>query len=142
MSVIAWDGKILAADRQGTNSGSICTMEKIKKLDTGQIVAWCGRQSYGLVFLEWYLSGADKEKYPEVQHTEDWTCFVIADKNGVRFYEQDYIPIPILDEFTAFGAGRDFAIGAMAMGATAIKAVQVANQFCDSCGVGVDWYEV
>jgi ATP-dependent protease HslVU (ClpYQ) peptidase subunit len=142
MSVVAWDGKILAADKMATCSGQIQTITKIKKLDNGEIVAWAGRQSYALAFLDWYVNGADKENFPEVQRTEDWTCFVIASKDGVKFYEQDYIPIEIQDDFIAFGSGRDYAMAAMAMGATAIKAVEIASQFSDSCGLGVDWYDV
>lgn len=37
-----------------------------------------------------------------------------------------------------YGEGRDFAYGALEMGANAIKAVEVASKYCISCGMGID----
>jgi hypothetical protein len=36
------------------------------------------------------------------------------------------------------GAGRDAAMGALRMGADAKTAVEVANELCTACGLGVD----
>ena len=40
----------------------------------------------------------------------------------------------------AIGQGSHFAYGAMAMGASAEQAVEVANKFSIYCGIGVDTY--
>lgn len=37
-----------------------------------------------------------------------------------------------------FGSGRDFALGALAMGASAYEAVKAAITFDITCGIGVD----
>jgi hypothetical protein len=40
----------------------------------------------------------------------------------------------------AWGIGCDFALGAMAMGADAVQAVEITNKFSIHCGMGVDSY--
>jgi ATP-dependent protease HslVU (ClpYQ) peptidase subunit len=46
------------------------------------------------------------------------------------------------DPFMAWGSGRDFALGAMAMGATAREAVAVACRFNVYCGNGIDAFDL
>jgi hypothetical protein len=53
-------------------------------------------------------------------------------------YEQDCLPYEIEDKKYAIGSGRDFAIGAMEMGASAEEAVLVASKYEVSCGNSVD----
>lgn len=44
----------------------------------------------------------------------------------------------VLDEFSAFGSGCDFAMLAMTCGKNAIEAVQLASQYDIYTGCGVD----
>lgn len=142
MSVIAWDGKILAADRQGTFSNMRRTGRKIYKLENGNVIAFCGSISTSLLLLDWYKSGADKEKWPEeIQQGDKWCNIIVAEKGKCRFMDQQPFFLPVFDPFAAWGIGADFAIGAMEMGADAKTAVEIAIKWSEGCGCGVDWFE-
>jgi ATP-dependent protease HslVU (ClpYQ) peptidase subunit len=142
MSVIAFDGKTVAADRQATCSGCKTTSSKLFKLASGEIVGFTGSSDIGMAMLEWYKNGADCEKYPKYQTTDDWVRLVVITKKGVFFYETTPNPVHSLDKKCAFGCGRDFALGAMEMGANAIKAVEIASKFSTDCGMGIDSFKI
>ena len=61
---------------------------------------------------------------------------------GLVRYEDTHIPIEHGKEPCAFGHGRDFAYGVLAMGGTAEQAVQVANKYSVDCGIGVALYSL
>lgn len=93
MTVIAWDGKTLAADRQITSGYT--KNKRITKI-----------RKYGNV-----LCGVTGEtKYPR-------------------------------DERTSWGSGKELALGAMAAGADAKKAAEIACEYDLYCGGGVDVVE-
>lgn len=48
------------------------------------------------------------------------------------------VAMPIIDQREAWGSGADFALGAMAMGAGARRAVEVACELDVHCGKGID----
>lgn len=143
MSVVAWDGYTLAVDRQGENAGHIFPVSKSRRLANGEIVAWTGGHAQGLLLAQWYEDGADPAKWPAFQSDKDsWTRLIVAKPTGIAVYEQ--YPVPMIQEGLqrAYGAGRDFALGALAMGADARRAVEIASELSDSCGMGVDVYEI
>lgn len=142
MTVITWDGKTLAADKQGTTSDMRVVVTKIKRLPSGAVVAWCGTQEGGLEMAQWYVGGADPTKWPAAQSAPDWTRLVVAENGKVVYFETRPIPQPLKEPFHAWGSGRDYAMGALAMGADAKKAVEITSQFCTTCGMGVDSFEV
>lgn len=136
MSIVAWDGKSIAADKMTVSSGMRKTETKILRVEE-KVIAWVGETSVGLALLDWIKKGSDPDKWPAVQRTENWTCLIVANWEGVVFYEREPFAQKVNEPFTAWGAGRDFAIGAMAMGAKAKQAVEIANAFSTSCGNGV-----
>lgn len=140
MSVIAWDGKTLSADRQSTNAEMRVSVSKMRKTDDA-IIAWTGAYEYGLLLAQWYIDGAQTDKWPAFQRTDKWCRLVVATKQGVVEYEQEPVAQPVSAEFFAWGAGRDFAMGALAMGATAQQAVEIASRFNVYCGVGIESHE-
>lgn len=138
MTVIAWDGKTLAADRQATNSECRREVKKIYRLKNGEIASFCGSEAGARELLAWYEQGADPAKYPPMQATTDWVRLVLVTGKGVVEYEQRPIPQPIIEPFFAWGSGRDYALGAMAAGASAKQAVLIASRYSVGCGMGVD----
>jgi ATP-dependent protease HslVU (ClpYQ) peptidase subunit len=140
MSIVAWDGATFATDRQMTASDY--KAEGSKSLRVGKVViAWTGSAAEGLALADWFQKGADRDSWPECQAASDrWCRLIVASQAGVYVYEQEPFPIPVLEIFSAWGSGRDFALGALAMGATAKQAVEVANKMCAGCGFGVDVY--
>ncbi len=143
MSIIAYDGKIIAADRQATLNETRVTCHKLVQLADGAVVGWTGSQDQGLVLLQWYKDGADKTTFPKFMSDKgNHTRLIIAKDGVVSTYETEAIPLTFLDSFGAYGSGRDIAIGALAMGATAVQAVEIASQFDINCGMGIDWFSM
>lgn len=141
MTIVAWDGKSIAADRQSTCVGLKETVTKIKVTDNGTIMAATGSYGGGLILMDWYDKGAKAEDYPSFQQDDDKWCRLIVFESGQQspqVYEQHPVPLYFQDKFQAWGSGRDYALGAMAAGATAEEAVKITNAHCIDCGLGVD----
>lgn len=139
MTVIVWDGKILAADKRACNNGLKFTVTKIRKIN-GNLVGSSGDFSPIQAMFHWYEKGADPEKIPDCQKDKDrWTTLlVITPEKKIFRYEQDCFPYEIEEKKYAAGSGRDFALAAMAMGADAVEAVKIACRFDAGCGNGID----
>ena len=143
MTVIAWDGKTLAADKMTVCGDMGSTVTKIFKPDNSEyILAICGEIAKGLVLVDWFINGQNKEDYPEFQSTDDWARLVCAKKGEILSFEADPIPITIEDDYHAWGTGRDYAMGAMYAGCTAEEAILAANKHSITCGCGVDAFKL
>lgn len=145
MSVIAWDGKWLVADRQACDSGMRIATEKIA-FRKDAIIAGSGYESSLLMFMRWYDEGADPAKWPECQKGDHWTKAVVMRKGEpLLYYERESVAIEITrdTEYMAWGSGADYAMGAMAMGADAMQAVRIACKHCFECGHGLTamWFD-
>lgn len=138
MSVIAWDGTTLAADRQSTMADMRRVVRKIWRLKSGELAGITGNEGIGLELVKWYESGADPTKYPPMQATADWGRLTVITLTGAMDYEQRPWPIKYREKFAAWGSGRDYAIGAMAFGASAVQAVKIASRYNALCGLGID----
>lgn len=139
MSVIAWDGKSIAADKQATSSGLREKTTKLRRIETGEVLAVVGEQDCGRALIAWYEKGAELGSWPAFQADEKlWTRLIVADSSGARVYERQPYAVPVEDPFMAWGSGRDYAMGAMARGATAREAVEIAMRFDNGCGLGID----
>lgn len=139
MSVIVWDGKTLAADRQATSSNLRRTTRKIWRHDD-ILIAGVGTSMHIEALRNWVMGGLDPESFPDICKADDVrACLTVINRAGriVRF-ENGPFPVSYEDEIYADGSGRDFAYGAMAMGADARKAVEVASTYDVDCGHGVD----
>ena len=138
MSIVAWDGKMMAADKRMVNGTLRATCTKIRKYKDG-VLAWVGGQAAGLILAEWFLSGQDEERYPKFQEDDETACrLIVWDKTGIFSYESQPERIYYEDTFHAWGCGRDFAMAAMALGLDAIRAVETACRFDVYCGDGID----
>ena len=143
MSVVAFDGRTIAADRQVTRGDLILRGSKIQKLGSGDVVAYTGSLAFGLAMVEWYEKGADPATFPASQKTEDWSRLIVIPKKGRPFiYETLPVKMVVHDRRQAWGAGSMFALGAMEMGADAVQAVKIASRLCASCGQGVESFRV
>jgi hypothetical protein len=137
MSIIVWDGKSIAADKQATNNGFRHTTTKLRR-SLGLVLAYTGDQDSAEAMVHWFEMGADVEKYPAFQNDEKrWARLIIVSEHNVIVYERTPHPLNIEDAFMAWGAGRDYAIGALACGKSAREAVEITCRFDISCGMGV-----
>ncbi len=139
MTVIAWDGKALASDRQGNSSGMRQRTTKLVRTRAGHVLGWAGVHEVGLMRAAWYQEGAHAETWPR-QHGEELTFLILLRDGKVYVYESLPVPQPLEEPFCAWGSGREYAMGAMAAGLSACRAVQVASRFDVDCGLGVVVY--
>ncbi len=138
MTVIAWDGKTVAADRRSTESGTIRTVTKLY-VHEGAVLAYSGTAIAGQAMVKWYRGGCVPSEFPEIQKDkEDWCRFVVF-RHGAQpmCYERALEPLVFEDPWFACGSGRDYATAALYLGKTATEAVSVACQFDSNCGNGI-----
>lgn len=143
MTVIAWDGRTLAADKQSTSHGMRRTTTKIHRVSDG-LLALTGGGAHGTALLDWFRGERDKEKWPKSPNDDDCASVIHVTRDGVFVYNGAGFPHgePIEDGFIAFGAGRDYAMAAMYLGCDARRAVEVACVFDVGCGQGIDTLEL
>ena len=144
VSVIAWDGKMVVADRQIMSDGLRQLTKKIWRLKTGEVIGCVGGYENGLAVAKWYEDGADPDRWPDSQSDKnDWASLVVFKPDGsVIEFERLPIAQPVMETFFAWGTGRELAIGAMAAGADAREAVCIVNRYSTTCGIGVDILQV
>lgn len=139
MTVIAWDGKTLAADKAATWVGFQNTVTKIYRVPGG-LVGLCGDSDRALELLAWFRAGRDVGAWPrDGQNRDDRGAAVFIDEAG-RCFSYEKTPYPQHNEqaFYAIGSGRDYALAAMHLGHDARKAVEVACALDNCCGRGID----
>lgn len=149
MTVIAWDGKIIAADKQATRGGQLRKTTKLIVHPEKPIVyGMSGTEQTGIIVANWHIAGAKEEDFPECQkivgNTDPnyWSHLIVCTKNSCEYYSMWPVPLRIRENFYAIGSGDEYAMGAMEMGANAIKAVEVACKWDQGCGLGIDAYNL
>lgn len=139
MTVIAWDGKTLAADKQSTNCGYASTVTKIYRVPGG-VVGLAGNAPHAMALLDWFMNGMKPEQWPKPFNDDYASALFVAADGQIHKYAGDCGPFPerIESKSTAIGCGRDYALAAMYLGKSAFEAVQVACALDVSCGQGID----
>lgn len=144
MTVIVWDGKSLTTDKQATQSDLMRTVTK-SRIIRGHLCAVAGDWDLAQEMFVWFERGAKPDEVPPFfRSKEDWVAFVAItpDKRVLKFerspYPMDFTETVEKDGWFVFGSGRDFAVGALAMGASPEEAVRIASKYCTTCGNGVD----
>jgi ATP-dependent protease HslVU (ClpYQ) peptidase subunit len=142
MTVLAWDGKTLAADRLACGGTMKHSVTKIARAG-GDLIGICGNLSVGNEMRQWYLEGADTDLFPDSALEDGETELVVITNEGkVMVYSGSATPFEIEDEKCAFGSGAEAARAAMLYGANAVEAVDVASQINITCGNGFDALEL
>ena len=145
MTIVVWDGDALATDCAATDGAAKWQTTKAWYHVIGGevlILTGAGPVQTVLAMREWYKRGGMPDDFPPAQLSPHWCHFVVVSKDGLVRYEQGPYSIDHGRNKCAFGEGKDFAYGAMAMGATAAEAVAVCNDFSPSCGLGVAVYRL
>lgn len=129
MTTIAWDGKSVAADSMKSAGVYVTRSGSFEKLvRRGQeVFAFAGSAPLFAPMIEWYLAGADAQKCPK--DADDGSSALIVFKEGRCF--QYILETPYPEELfapDAFGAGSDFAIGAIKAGASVHRAIEIASE--------------
>ena len=139
MTVLAFDGVTLAADKRASMGSTIYTTTKIFRV-MNCLVGYAGEQAFGEQVLAWFKNGQRPEEFPQSQRDkEDWASLMVVKASGsVWIYERTPYPIFYQDKLVAIGRGRDYALAAMHCGKTAAEAVALTCLLDSSCGNGVD----
>ena len=138
MTVIAFDGKTLAADKRATSGGGIArTVTKIARGLNGELFAMTGDWDVAAEMREWFKAGADPGQFP-ARARDDKATLIVFTANRIDTYNTGPYPMQIESEQCAFGSGRDFAEAAMFLGHDAAEGVRVACHFQTDCGNGID----
>lgn len=152
MTVVAWDGETLAVDCQATRG---YVKEKSKKgwyaLNPKPrpprekrlcIIAAVGCRKHTLLMKNHFVENGFSESIRDLGIPDDTesSYLVIVTNKGLYIYSpnglwEEYGIVP-----TAFGCGKECAMGAMHAGADAKKAVEITNQLITGCGMGVETF--
>jgi len=139
VTVIAWDGKTLAADKRSVCAGKATTVTKLFRAD-GWMLAVSGDLVKGLEMVEWFRNGRDPKELPPFQRTKEGYVPLLAISPGreIFHFEDSHVPFRVEEKVYAMGSGRDYALAAMWMGRDAEQAVNVATALDTGCGNGCD----
>lgn len=139
MTTIAYKDGTLAADSRvtvdseaGGSRNFLCDKLFRKIVPVGDsmeevIIATAGESFSGMVFVDWYGSGQPPPDNLIVGEA-DFTVLVLT-QAGLFEYDRWCRGIEVKDKFYAVGSGTKVALGAMAMGASAKRAVEIACEF-------------
>lgn len=91
------------------------------------IIGLQGESSPGMAFLHWYRGGKlDDDLKAHIRSSgADFTALVL-NRAGLFVWDSWLVPERVEDDFYAIGSGAKAALGALHMGADAVKAVEVA----------------
>ena len=140
MTVIAWDGKTIATDRMANDGSHKWESSKawygMSNDKEVVIITGVGLAHYIRQLSEWYQQGMHDIK-PDVPPSK--AKLIVVQKDGL--YELSYkMLLPYDAPYCAFGDGKELALGALAMGATAGQAVNICNEHSLQCGKGVELF--
>lgn len=137
MSTVVYRDGVLAADRQVTDDNRC--LGEVRKIFKGKdcLIGTTGAYSDAMAFVKWAEKGfPPKEKPESVRDVEA----IVVRRDGSYYVTTAplWIEEPIGSDFYASGSGSSIAIGALAMGATSVEAVQIAMQYDVYTGKGLD----
>lgn len=131
MTTIAIRGHGIAADRHVSGSHK-SAHGKLHRLSDGSVVGMAGATQKCSAALAWLREGGTKPTLGD-----EFAALRLHADGRIEKYEGDLVPMVIQREFYAIGSGADYAMGAMARGASAEQAVLVAGMF-DEYTAGCD----
>jgi 20S proteasome alpha/beta subunit len=135
MTVIAWDGVTLAADRQSSIASTPFCVTKIFRVSKGNrtvLYGAAGNSCDAQEFHQWVIGNRDEPKLTNLH-------ILCIDENGHVFWTDECMNwCKFEDGIMAIGSGGKFALGAMKAGASAYEAVKIACELDIDCGLGID----
>jgi ATP-dependent protease HslVU (ClpYQ) peptidase subunit len=140
MTTIAWDGRILAADRQSTWGGTATKTRKIFRgvhPDGRKVIYGCAGLTHECqAFTRWINGEIEKPDLTDI------TILSIDHLGRVWYASQAMLWARLRVKQWAIGTGCDYALGAMAAGKSAAEAIRIASKLDVNTGFGVDVLEL
>lgn len=143
MTVIAWDGRRLAADKRiSFASGSPKIATKIwKGREVGELLGICGNADVSQELRAWYMNGAEPTAFPASARSAIGELIVFTKDRVSSYVAGPYATVFECANAT-FGSGGECARTAMYLGCDAVRAVEIACHFRGDCGGGIDVLEL
>lgn len=148
MTIICWDGKTLAADKQasyGTTRGTVTKIQRVWIYEPGAdekqiLMGGSGDFDQCGAMAEWVKDGRSPDKFPKRQADLDtFAPFLVIESDGTpSLYERTPYPIRFQQKHVAIGSGREYGLTAMHVGFDARQAVKIACELDTGCGNGID----
>jgi ATP-dependent protease HslVU (ClpYQ) peptidase subunit len=122
MTTIAYRDGVLSADSLVTNMAcKVGTFEKLFDDKEDNHYGCIGEVQDLIAFRKWKRGCSEKPKV-----SEDFCALMVDKNNNLWIYEDKLIPRKMECEYYAIGSGYEFALGAMANGASAYEALEAA----------------
>lgn len=142
MTVLAWDGATLSADKMTTVSGTIFKCTKIER-NEDCLLGFAGDSDLGFALLHWWKFDRyrtdHKDSFPQGKDKDNWArLLVVRADRKLELYERFAIPIIFEPQQFAIGSGMDYAMAIMSQGSSSREAVRVCNELDPHCGLGID----
>lgn len=142
MTTIAWDGTMLAADRMMTDGSFKATKTKIRATNIGLLGA-AGDARYTSAAMDWLAKEDFGLPYPNSGEDDDVVNMIHVHLDGkIDVYFNCSVPVRVESVFYALGSGRDFALAAMHLGESALKAIEVASALDVNTGNGFNVFRL
>jgi hypothetical protein len=143
VTVIAYDGRYVAADRRVTTDSGMIGVSCKLDIHEQQVLTTCGPSDHGEALVIWFKDGKNPAAFPFPKHGEREAYLYVFGKDQPVMCFQTW-PAPVLfamREFAA-GTGGDVARTALHLGRDAREAVRLANELNCYCGGGVDYIDL
>lgn len=108
-------------------------MRKIVRSPEGILAGAAGAVSSITPFLAWCEKGMKTRGKPDLSGDGDFSGLVIRPDGTILMYESGMVPLRVTADYHAIGTGMHMAIGAMAAGADAVRAVKIVCRFVTDC---------
>lgn len=137
MTIIACNRQMLACDGYVTyNSLNLSVPKSWREKDF--IIGIAGNYETGLIFVDWYMRYGEhwnKERvWPPSKNEDSDFCALILNKNGICQCGPQMRVFKVFEDYAAIGIGSEFAMGAMSMGASPDRAVELTCKHIIGCG--------
>lgn len=128
MTTIVYRDGIMAADSQLSMGGVRRGVSlKIQRLADGSLIAGCGGSGHIRRLIEWVAAGAKLEDKPTPPDEAGAASLMqVSPDKTVTVWNTDGDPQKVMAPFMVMGSGNEIALGALEMGASAMRAVEVA----------------
>ena len=142
MSVIAFDGRYIAADQRSVLDDSVNGYVRKLRQHGEEVLGAVGPIAHGVALVQWYAAGADPDSYPD---GNDATLIAASYGTVPRSYGTGF-PVDELNKYMAWGHGTPVGavLALMHEGYSAVESVAKAVR-CErfpSIGHGVTWFDL
>ena len=143
MTVIAYDGLYVAADRMISNESGMQGINRKLWVYKGEVLATTGAADHGEALIVWYKDGKDPAAFPHAKDGDkDAYLYVFKHQFPIMCFQTWPTPIIFPMSELAAGSGSEIARTAMHLGRDAREAAKIACELNVYCGMGIEYVDL